>query len=37
MSKNNNSKGFVYVLRTPSEEGWVYINARKPINLQLMG
>ena len=27
MSKSNNSKGFVYVLRTPSEEGWVYINA----------
>ena len=27
MSKNNNSKGFVYVLSTPSEEGWVYINA----------
>ena len=24
---SNNSKGFVYVLRTPSEEGWVYINA----------
>ena len=27
MSKSNNSRGFVYVLRTPSEEGWVYINA----------
>ena len=27
MIKNNNSNGFVYVLRTPSEEGWVYINA----------
>ena len=27
MSKSNNSKGFVYILRTPSEEGWVYINA----------
>ena len=24
---SNNSRGFVYVLRTPSEEGWVYINA----------
>lgn len=24
MSKN--SRGFIYVLRTPSEEGWVYIN-----------
>ena len=27
MSKSNNSRGFIYVLRTPSEEGWVYINA----------
>ena len=27
MSKINNSRGFIYVLRTPSEEGWVYINA----------
>lgn len=27
MSKSNNSKGFVYILSTPSEEGWVYINA----------
>ena len=27
MSKSNNSRGFVYVLRTPSEAGWVYINA----------
>ena len=26
MSKSNNSRGFIYVLRTPSEEGWVYIN-----------
>lgn len=26
MSKNNNSRGFIYVLSTPSEEGWVYIN-----------
>ena len=26
MSKSNNSKGFIYVLSTPSEEGWVYIN-----------
>ena len=24
---SNNSRGFIYVLRTPSEEGWVYINA----------
>ena len=27
MIKRNNSRGFIYVLRTPSEEGWVYINA----------
>ena len=27
MSKSNNSRGFIYVLRTPSEEGLVYINA----------
>ena len=27
MSNSKNSRGFVYVLRTPSEEGWVYINA----------
>ena len=27
MSKSNNSRGFIYVLRTPSEEGCVYINA----------
>ena len=27
MSKSNNYKGFVYILSTPSEEGWVYINA----------
>ena len=27
MSNRNNSMGFIYVLRTPSEEGWVYINA----------
>ena len=26
MSKSNNSSGFIYVLSTPSEEGWVYIN-----------
>ena len=26
MSKNNNSRGFIYALRTPSEEGWFYIN-----------
>ena len=26
MSKNNNSRGFIYVMSTPSEEGWVYIN-----------
>ena len=26
MSNSKNSRGFVYVLRTPSEEGWVYIN-----------
>ena len=26
MSKSNNSRGFIYVLRTPSEEGLVYIN-----------
>ena len=26
MSKSNNYRGFIYVLRTPSEEGWVYIN-----------
>ena len=26
MSKSNNSRGFVYVMSTPSEEGWVYIN-----------
>ena len=26
MSKSNNSRGFIYALRTPSEEGWVYIN-----------
>ena len=26
MSKNNNSRGFIYVMKTPSEEGWVYIN-----------
>ena len=24
---SNNSSGFIYVVRTPSEEGWVYINA----------
>ena len=24
---SNNSRGFIYVLRTQSEEGWVYINA----------
>ena len=23
---SNNSRGFIYVLRTPYEEGWVYIN-----------
>ena len=23
---SNNSRGFIYVLRAPSEEGWVYIN-----------
>ena len=27
MSKSNNSRGFIYVMSTPSEEGWVYINA----------
>ena len=34
MSKSNNSMGFIYVLRTPSEEGWVYINVseEKPNN-----
>ena len=34
MSKSNNSRGFIYVLRTPSEEGWVYINVseEKPNN-----
>ena len=26
MSKSNNSRGFIYVMSTPSEEGWVYIN-----------
>lgn len=26
MCKSNNSRGFIYALRTPSEEGWVYIN-----------
>ena len=26
MSKNKNSRGFIYVMSTPSEEGWVYIN-----------
>ena len=26
MSKSNNSSGFIYVMSTPSEEGWVYIN-----------
>ena len=26
MSKSDISRGFIYVLRTPSEEGWVYIN-----------
>ena len=26
MSKNNNSRGFIYVMSTPSKEGWVYIN-----------
>ena len=34
MCKSNNSMGFIYVLRTPSEEGWVYINVseEKPNN-----
>ena len=27
MSNSNNSMGFIYALRTPSKEGWVYINA----------
>ena len=26
MSKSNNSRGFIYALRTQSEEGWIYIN-----------
>ena len=26
MSKSKNSRGFIYVMSTPSEEGWVYIN-----------
>ena len=26
MSKNNNSRGFICVMSTPTEEGWVYIN-----------
>ena len=26
MIKSNNSRGFIYVMSTPSEEGWVYIN-----------
>ena len=26
MIKRNNSRGFIYVMSTPSEEGWVYIN-----------
>lgn len=26
MSKSNNSRGFIFALRTPSEEGLVYIN-----------
>lgn len=27
MIKSNNSRGFIYVMSTPSKEGWVYINA----------
>ena len=26
MSNSDNSRGFIYVMSTPSEEGWVYIN-----------
>ena len=26
MSKSDNTRGFIYVMSTPSEEGWVYIN-----------
>ena len=26
MSNSKNSRGFIYVMSTPSEEGWVYIN-----------